>query len=190
MLYQSLDVPRHISESIKPNTKGSRLDKFIYGADTETHHGRPMTLQFYSEDCACDEIYFVDCANARERFLKWCHSRKKNVQHVVYVHNLSFDLVEFLWGSHGELALGEFDFRVGKARISGVYGSPTFARVQFGHGVSVLVVDSFSYFRGSLARAAELFCPGLPKLKRVAGLGEKLFKKSDSAFVDYAMRDA
>lgn len=190
MLFQSLDVPRYLAEGIKPNTKGSRLDKFIYGADTETVRGKPLSLQFYSEDCACDEIYFVNAESARANFLEWCASRKKKVQHVVYVHNLSFDLVEFLWGSHDKLAVGEFDFQIGKFRISGVYGTPTFARITTGHGVSIIVVDTFSYFRGSLAKAANLFCPGLPKLKHPAGLGEKVFSRRDSGFVDYAMRDA
>src|SRR5487761_886463 len=99
MLYQTLDVPRHLSEGIKPNLRGARLDKIIYGADTETFHGKPMTLQFYSEDCHCDEIFFVNETTARDVFLRWCASRQEKVQHVLYIHNLSFDLVEFLWGN-------------------------------------------------------------------------------------------
>lgn len=166
------------------------MDKYVYGADTETIHGKPMTLQFYSEDIACEDMYFVNEDTALPTFIKWCAQRKKNVQHVVYVHKLDFDLVEFLWGRHELLAHTEFDFKYGKARISGVYGTPTFARIQFGNGVSILFVDSFSYFRESLAKASLRVCPDLPKLRRVDGLGEKLFTKRDSGFCDYAMRDA
>jgi hypothetical protein len=168
------------------------VDKFIYGADTETHRGKPMTLQFFSEDVACDDIYFVNEKNARDTFLKWCGQRKRDFEHVVYIHHLAFDLIELLWGSHAKLVSGggEFEFRVGKWFISGVYGTPTFCRVSNGHDITVTLIDSFSYFRGSLAKGAELFCPDLPKLTRPAGIGEKLFTKRDSGFIDYAMRDA
>lgn len=168
------------------------MDKYIYGADTETLHGLPMTLQFYSEDVACTDIYFVSAANAADTFLKWCAKRKRNIQHVVYVHNLAFDLPELLWGHHSKLVgpSGDFEFKIGKWRLSGVYGTPTFLHVSNGHDITVTVVDSFSYFRGSLAKGAELFCPNLPKLKRPNGIGEKRFTKRDEGFIEYAMRDA
>lgn len=166
------------------------MSKIIYGADTETLRGKPMTLQFYSEDVACDEIHFVDEHTACDVFLRWCKQRKARVQHVVYVHNLAFDLIEFMWGHHEKFATGDFDFRLGKFRVSGVYGTPTFCKLHDAQGRHIIVVDTFSYFRGSLAKGAKLFCPDLPKLKRVDGIGERQFKKTDSSFVDYAMRDA
>jgi DNA polymerase type B, organellar and viral. len=168
------------------------VDKYIYGADTETLNGYPMTMQFYSEDIACEDIFFVSPDNAANTFLKWCATRRRNTQHVVYVHNLAFDLVEFLWGHHRHLVgpSGDFDFRVGKLSVRGVYGSPTFCHVSNGHDVTVTIVDSYSYFRGSLAKGAELFCPDLPKLKRVDGIGAKRFTKRDVSFTEYAMRDA
>jgi hypothetical protein len=168
------------------------VDKFIYGGDTETIRGKPMTLQFYSEDIACSDIFFVDERNARDVFLKWCGQRRRDHEHVVYIHHLAFDLIELVWGSHAKLVSGggEFEFKVGKWFISGVYGTPTFCRVSNGHDITVTLIDSYSYFRGSLAKGAQLFCPDLPKLERPGGIGEKLFKKKDSGFIDYAMRDA
>lgn len=168
------------------------MDKIIYGGDTETLHGKPMTLQFYSEDVACSDIFFVNEKSARARFIKWLDSRRQRCQHVVYVHNLSFDLVEFLWGYHAKLntASGDFSFSVGRWECRGVYGTPTFARFSDGRHTTVYLVDSFSFFRGSLAKAAEVFCPNLPKLKRVTGLGERQFSPRDSGFCAYALRDA
>lgn len=165
------------------------MDTYIYGADTETLHGQPMTLQFYSEDCACDEIIFVDAKSSQKEFLRWCGRRRPNTQHVVYVHNLDFDLPELLYDSLAQLALGDFDFSVGPWTISGVYGGPTFCRIKR-RGTSILVVDSFSYFRGSLLKAANLFCPLLPKLPTPKDLGAKKFTARDTSFVEYAMRDA
>lgn len=168
------------------------MDKYIYGADTETLEGEPMTLQFYSEDCACESIHFVNSKSASKTFLEWCSKRKKNVAHVVYVHNLGFDLPEFLWGYHAKLIGpgGDFSFKIGSWLITGVYGSPTFCKLSNGHNLSITIVDSWSFFRGSLAKGAELFCPDLPKLKRVSGLGSQQFKPTDKAFCAYAMRDA
>lgn len=192
MLCVKLEIPRWLQDGIKPNDKGRRMDKFIYGADSETLDGKPMSFQFYSEHCACDSIHFVNEKNAAKNFLAWCAKRKPHVQHVVYVHNLDFDLIEFLWGYHAHLIApgGDFSFTVGEWTITGVYGTPTFCRVSRGHALSIIFINSFSFFRGSLAKAAEIFCPDLPKLKRPDGLGEKLFTERDKGFCAYAMRDA
>lgn len=168
------------------------MDKYVYGGDAETKNGEPLSLQFYSEDCACDEIIFCNSQTAAKKFLDWCNRRRKHVQHVAYVHNLDFDLVEFLWGYHSKLIQpgGEFDFNVGKWHIKGVYGTPTFCTISNGKDTTIYLINSYSFFRGSLAKAAELFCPNLPKLKRPKGLGERSFNARDTEFCAYAMRDA
>lgn len=192
MICAKLILPRWIQRGIMPNDKGARMDKFIYGADSETLDGKPLSFQFYSEHTACDSIYFVNEKNAAKCFLEWCGRRKRGVQHVVYVHNLDFDLIEFLWGYHPKLVGpgGDFLFKVGSWTIRGVYGTPTFCRISNGHDLSITLINSFSFYRGSLAKAAEIFCPGLPKLARPAGLGEKKFTAHDKGFCRYAMRDA
>lgn len=192
MLSLRLEIPRWVARGIRPNDKGSRMDKYIYGADTETIEGLPLSMQFYSEDTACEEIFFVNAKTATDTFLKWVAKRKRNVQHVVYVHNLAFDLPEFFWSCKDKLvtAGGDFEFKIGKWNISGVYGTPTFCKITNGHDITVILIDSMSWFRGSLAAAAELFCPGLPKLTRPRGLGTKKFTSRDTGFCEYAMRDA
>lgn len=192
MLTPALYIPRFIREGIKPNDKGGRV-RIIYGGDTETVEGEPNSLQFYSEDVACSDFYIVNRHTALKTFLKWCASRKQGHEHVVYIHNLKFDLVELLYGAHPKLVEdgGEFSFSIGTWGITGVYGTPTFCRLSDRHGKRViLLVDSFSFFRGSLAEAAKLYCPDLPKLKRPKDLGSHRYKRSDDAFVEYAMRDA
>lgn len=192
MLSTRLVIPRHLADGIKPNDRGARVDKIIYGADSETVRGEPNSIQFYSEDVPCDAIYFVNGNTARKKFLEWCDKRRKNCQHVVYVHVLDFDLVSFLWGMHAKLntATGDFCFTVGRWTVRGVYGTPTFMRMSDGAHTSIYFVDSFSFFRGSLAKAAKIFCPHLPKLPRLAGLGERRFTARDNVFCAYAMRDA
>lgn len=167
------------------------MDKLIYGGDTETCRGKPMTLQFYSEDVACSDIYWVNEKNAADVTIKWCSQRRRNVQHVVYVHNLGFDLPEFFWGYHQQLIAPDgIDFHIGHWHITGVYGTPTFCRVSNGHDITVLFIDSYSFFRESLGNWAAKNLAHLPKLPRPNHLGEKKFTRRDAKFVDYAMRDA
>lgn len=168
------------------------MDKIIYGGDTETVAGKPNSLQFYSEDIACDEIIFCDEKSAAKKFLQWCGRRQQDCQHVVYIHNLEFDLIELLYGFHAKLigVGGEFNFKVGKWNVSGVYGAPTFCRLSDGHKRSILLIDSFSFYRGSLDSAAKLFCPDLPKLRRPRDLGSVRYGPRDTNFCAYAMRDA
>ena len=172
------------------------MAKIIYGGDTETCEGVPFLFQFFSADrghARRDLVWINDPSSATERLLYWCGSLRSDAQHVVYVHNLGFDTISFLWGHKKNLVAdssGEFDFRVGKWRIKGAYGAPTFFRVSSGKHRSVVFVDSFSWFRATLAKAADLFCPHLPKLDAPADLGTKVFHASNKAFCSYAMRDA
>ena len=167
------------------------MDKIIYGGDTETLDGKPHTMQFYSEDIACDDIIWVDEKRAAREFMRWVKSRRKRVAHVVYVHNLAFDLVEFIWGQHGNLvsADGSFAFEIAGWHCRGVYGTPTFGVFSDRNGTSVSLIDSFSYYRGSLENAAAVFCPHLPKVQRPADLGTRSYGPKDKQFVRYAKRD-
>ena len=192
MIYTNLEIPRWLQSGINPSTKGSRLDKIIYGGDTETVHGKPNSLQFFSEDIPCSDIYFVTEQTACKTFIEWCKRRKPKVVHVVYVHFLEFDLVTFLWGHerHRQMAENEFDFEIHGARVRGIYGTPTYCTIRYGHDVCVHLVDSSSFYRGSLSSAAKLYCPHLPKLVRPRDLGVHRYSSKHTVFVEYAMRDA
>lgn len=192
MIYDSLYVPKWLRDGIKPNHRGSRVDKLIYGGDTETVRGKPNSIQIYSEDIACDVIMFCDERNARKKFLDFCSRLKPKVQHVIYFHRLDFDLIEVLWGTHEKLRENgsEFDFSADGFSIRGIYGSPTFCTLRKGSTICVHLCDSFSYFRGSLAQAAMLYCPELPKLRRPVDIGTRRYTAKDDGFVEYAMRDA
>ncbi len=194
MIVTGLVIPSHVNRGIKPNEKGGRMDVYVHGADSETLHGRPMTLQFFSDDVGYSQIFFVNEKSATEKFIEWADELPAKALHVVYCHNLDFDLPEFLWSCKEELVAhpgGEFSLEIGDWKIHGVYGKPTFCRMSNRRRNSqILIVDSFLWFQGSLARAAELFCPDLPKLSRPRKLGEIQFKKTNTNFVAYAMRDA
>jgi hypothetical protein len=148
-------------------------------------------LQFYSEDVTCDDVFFVDRKTSLKRFIKWCDSRKQKAEHIVYVHNLRFDLPEFLYGIHSKLVeeSGEFNFTIGDWRCSGVYGTPTFARFTKHRSSTIILVDSMSFFRESLAEVAKIVCPDLPKLARPRDIGSVRINPRDKKKIEYARRD-
>jgi hypothetical protein len=201
MLYLGLQLADHIRDGIKPNHRGSRVDKIIYGADTETVKGLPNSFQFFSDDSPCRDHFIVTPQTARRTFFMWCAARRPNVLHVVYVHNLKFDLPEFLYGCERRLIenSGEFEFTAEGWRVRGLYGAPTFCHLTDGapgqskNKRTIYLVDSFSFYRGSLSSAAELYCAHLPKLPPIVGIGQRrIFRRSSqySRFVEYGMRDA
>lgn len=169
------------------------MRKMIYGGDTETMNGHPISFQFFGENRS-DMIFLPDPEKASSAFLRWCKTLPSRVQNVVYVHNLEFDMVSFFWNRRVDLVSsrsGEFDFNIDGWRIAGAYGAPTFARItDAGSNRVIMLVDSYSYYRASLAKAAGVFCPSLPKLTAPEGLGVKRFAKTDDAFIEYAMRDS
>lgn len=164
-------------------------DAKVIGMDSETWSGPPITLQLYSEDVpSITAILWVYNKNPTEIFFK--HLRKlRRGRYRMYGHNLPFDLVSLLWAHLPMLADGSLNATLYGWTVSGRYGHPSFLSLER-DGVIIDVVDAMLWFSSTLERAAEIVCPGLPKLARPRGLGEKLFKKSDDEFCAYAMRDA
>lgn len=165
----------------------------VIGFDTETMEGPPITAQFYSEQLtAINACLFVDEQSITLACLKHLARHCVKGEYVVYGHNLKFDLLSFFYPYYRELVKkrdGTFSLSFGEWTIEGIYGTPTFCRMHH-REASITIVDSFGWFRTSLAKAADLVCPGLPKLVRPEGLGTRTFNQNDDDFIAYAMRDA
>ncbi len=166
----------------------------VLGFDTETHAGPPISLQFHSYDVPrMSRIYQVDADSATARFFahleRYCAT---DTHYRMYGHYLEFDLLSALWHVRQKLVSegGAFEFKYRRWRIVGCYGRPTFARITSPSGHLIEVIDSSLWFRGSLDSAAAQYCPDLRKLERPKHLGEHWFSIKDSAFAEYAMRDA
>lgn len=164
----------------------------IIGFDTETMEGPPITVQFYSEHLpSINACIFVTEGNVLDKTLRHLAKHCKRGEFVLYGHNLKFDLLSMFYPVKRELVRkrGEFEMTHRDWHIEGIYSTPTFCRLRRGE-TQVTIVDGYSWFRTSLARAAQLICPQLPKLDMPEGLGTKHFKESDDEFIEYAMRDA
>lgn len=165
----------------------------IIGFDTETMEGPPITVQFYSEQLPqVDACLFVTEGNVTRESLRHLSKYCKHGEYVIYGHNLKFDLLSLFYPRYRELVQkkdGTFSFSYDNWTIEGIYGVPTFCRMLKGDA-KITIVDSYGWFRTSLAKASKLVCPGLPKLSHPEGLGSKLFADDDMEFIEYAMRDA
>ena len=169
-------------------------EPIVCGIDSETHQGPPITIQLYSEDSPrLTRCLWVDKENCTTKLLSHLERNMRPGDTVVlYGHYLQFDFASFFWPHLDKICKrrdSTFDITHGGWNIEGVFGTPTFAYLRNGSR-TVVLVDSFSWFRCSLAKAADIVCPNLPKLERIDGLGEKVFTRRDTDFVAYAMRDA
>lgn len=168
-------------------------DTHVWGWDTETNSGPPISIQFFTEDMGKkSDLFMVDKDNVLRTFTKYIDRLPSLSNHVMFAHNLKFDLPSILWPLHSELVRRNgFDFHIARWRFTGVHGSPSFCKIyNASKKTTVYLLDSYLWFQTSLAKAADLVCPDLPKLHEPKGLGTKDFRVTDKVFSRYAMRDA
>lgn len=161
----------------------------VIGCDSETCEGEPITFQFFGKGIR--KICFLDSGRhaTREFFRALDALSVPRTVTVLYGFNLDFDLVSFLWDRHAILRDEEIEFEFNGWHAQGVFAHVVFMRFTKGARV-VHLIDAMAFFKTSLKKAAELFCPGLPKLPRPRDLGQVRYKKTDKKFIAYAMRDA
>jgi hypothetical protein len=184
-------IPERLTESHgQPNRRNRGNDIIVLGFDSETLQGPPITLQFYSDQVTkrFTGCVFIGKRSATTVFLSQLEKLPSG-RYRMYGHNLEFDMLSVLWNVRSKLLTGSFELKIGKWVIQGRFTKPIFATFRDGER-TVELVDSILWFQTSLERAGKIVCPDLPKLKRPVGLGITMYKPSDTAFVEYAMRDA
>lgn len=190
MLFKNLIVPEHLKNGVKPSRRGYRVDTYIIGGDSETdQNGQPFSFQFFHSEGK--KIVWTEPENASKAFISYVSSvlTRRRAQAACYVHHLEFDLISFFYDRQKEFLKEEVGFKVGRWTVEGIFANVKFMRITNGDRC-LWLLDTFTFFPGSLAKAAELVCPDLPKLKAPSDLGKKRFTSKDKHFCKYAMRDA
>ena len=153
-----------------------------------------ISVQFYSDDFPqINACVFVNQKNVLDKTLRHLSKHCRTGRFTLYGHNLTFDLLSIFYPVKERLIAhnGLFDVTHREWDIDGIYGNTTFCRMRHRtRDLTVFIVDGYSWFQSTLARASRLVCPHLPKLRRIEGLGTKMFTAADDDFVQYAMRDA
>lgn len=170
-------------------SKVSRPDISVIGFDSETLQGPPITFQFFSkEHKRITGCVFIGEKSAVRTFLQQLKKLPAG-RYRMYGHNLEFDMLSALWEERASIRDGNIDLTIDGWEITGRYSKPVFANFNDGKR-HIELVDSFLWFMTSLENAAKKVCPDLPKLMRPQGLGLTLYSRTDTGFVEYAMRDA
>ena len=158
------------------------------GADTETFNGQPFVMQFASKSLKLEKFIWCNGKTSTRKFLEFCDSLDIG-NYVMWFHNLDYDMVSIFYDRHIILKNEEFSFEAHGWTVEGVYSSICFANLKKGNKV-IHIRDTFAYYKTSLAKLADMFCPELPKLSKPKELGDKIYTADDKEFCEYAMRDS
>jgi len=168
----------------------NKTEYICIGADTETNDGDVNCFQL-SLDGREAHVFFTRAHSVECNFLDVLDSlpNTRGRIYVLWFHNIAFDLPVIFANRHNLFRDDEFEFTSRGWRITGVYSHLCFVTLRKGNK-TVQLLGTDSYFKTSLARIAETFCPDLPKLKTPENIGTKYFTEKNHEFVEYAKRDA
>ena len=189
MLFTQLDLGRNYL-GINPLLKENKMQYVCIGADTETVDGDANCFQL-SYDGKDADVHFCRATNVEQHFLGILDGfeRARDRQFILWFHNIAFDLPVIFPKRHALFRNDDFTFNSHGWTITGVYSHLCFVTLRKGD-LCVQLLGTDSYFKTSLAKLAEQFCPHLPKFKTPKLIGKKYYKEKDHAFVEYAKRDA
>jgi hypothetical protein len=184
----------------------------IFGADTETFHGKPLSLQLAGPS---DELFtYADKGDILPTFYNWIFGRARcKGINIVYFHNLRFDL-RILFADHLLKIYEQFSDIYFETTIQGItippeeygkhldrvevkllYGKVNKATFIY-QGTVVHVFDSLAFTQASLARSLKMFGVPVKKSVQPEGIGRidvRRLPKADPyrlAFEGYAIQDA
>jgi len=182
------------SNVIRQNKKGASFMR-VYGLDTETYNGKPMTLQF--SDGKEDKIFFINKNTITKKFLSILQSlpSSKGEKSVIYVLNLLFDFCQCFYPYWKKLIKqekedGQFEFKVNRWNIKGfITDDSQFAEIRKGKKIFWLL-DIGRFFVGiSLDKAIKTLLHEKGKEEAPKDLGKKRYTRKDKKFVKYALWD-
>jgi hypothetical protein len=188
---RSIVLPRYILEGITHKSSSLQKNIKIFGGDTETCDGKPITLQICSDNLI-PELFWVTPKTILPVFLAYCEAHvSQGETGVFYFHNLDFDLVALLYGTDlSRFRDTEFSFVHRNWRLNIFCGKRYFAKLKRGHKKQVYIIDSGGFLPFSLKKIAEELRLPVKKLPPPEGLGEKNFKPEDKEFTAYALNDS
>ena len=182
------------SNVIRQNKKGASFMR-VYGLDTETYNGKPMTFQF--SDGKEDKIFFVSKNTITKKFLSILQNlpSSKGEKSVIYVLNLLFDFCQCFYPYWKKLIKqekkdGQFEFKVNRWNIKGfITDDSQFAEIRKGKKIFWLL-DIGRFFVGiSLDKAIKTLLHEKGKEDSPKDLGKKRYTRKDKKFVKYALWD-
>lgn len=202
-MLKDVEIPKHIRKGMRPMVKDHPLSHNIrvFGSDSETCHGEPMSIQVCGPGVSIKETLdvgingidfifeYVDKHTVFPTFWRWIRARlRPGGVNLCYFHNLNFDLrvlfrayLKTMYEQNNDIAFDvEIDGQKLEVRI--LFGKVNKATIVLRGpdtpagepGVVIArlqILDSKAFTQASLARSLKMF--GIPqdKLKQPEGLG-------------------
>lgn len=164
-------------------------DLRVFGADTETVHGEPHTVQIYDGKTA-PRLFYVKPKTIFPTF--WREIKKGCLSHGVnlcYFHNLKFDLVIlfYQWRKQFYEQFNDIRFTIPPGiEVKAIFGKVNAATLKQ-NGMTVRLLDSHHFTQTSLERSAQMFQIPFSKRPMPKGLGEEYLDTEE--FEDYSKGD-
>lgn len=205
---KNIIVPKYY-KGIHATFKSLNKKIIIFGCDTETIDGEPISIQLYNPEYG--KFFFsVNANNVSDVFLSFFKNLKmksgyKNI--IVFAHNLTFDLPILFYPIKEDFCSMECSFKRKNLKhnveVDVICGNTFFATLRY-RGISkirkngknyidckrrVQIIDTSRYFEGSLEYLCETLQLPVKKLKKPENLGNKNCI-IDDYFKRYAIIDA
>ncbi len=160
-------------------------ERNVVGGDTETVKGKPYTFQLYSKEKSV--MKYTNSKRIWNDFLDAVFTFPDNS--IFYFHNLEFDLPILFFPFLDSFKESSFSLEAKEVSVKILYGKVCYAEINL-FGKHYEIVDTFAYFKSSLAMLAKTFKLSR-KLEKPDGLGERRYNGKERAYFEkYAMEDA
>lgn len=197
-MIKNIEITKFAKSGLKATLKGFPKRYKLFGCDTETCNGEPLSLQIYDGNIN-EEVFFswVNKDTVLDTFLDYIkeHIDEKH-PNIFYFHNLSFDLAVLLYSRldyFSEKAHLVCDYK--GFHFDCLYGSTTFMKIRY-KGTMCWIVDSLSFMGGgSLEKWAKTLDLPFKKLEHPKGLGTTDYSKLPDTsklkkqFIEYSKAD-
>jgi hypothetical protein len=156
-------LPFYLRERIAPLRQGYPQKVKVLVFDTETEDGNPYYLTFYDGQKVTSR--HVDETLILEEFFTYLleHCTSKKHSYILYCHNIGFD-ISAVFDSHKELFRLKTTVFIWKDKKSGKILAKAkfftnkiwFLQINLWNGVTIKVVDTASYMKGSLYKLSRI----------------------------------
>ena len=197
-MIKNVEITKFVKQGLYRSKKGFPKRFKLFGCDTETCNGEPLSLQIYDGN-PDKEVFFawVNKDNILDVFVQYI---KDNIElkhpNIYYFHNLSFDMAVILYSKlkvFSEKAHLVCDYE--DCHFDCLYGSTNFMKIRY-NKTMIWVVDSLAFMGGgSLEKWAKTLNLSYKKMEHPEGLGDTDYSKLDDNdplkkyFIEYAKTD-
>lgn len=173
-MIKRVTYPQHIFKGITPNHKSYPQDANLklFGIDTETRKGEPMTVQ--ASDGVETLFEYVDGRDCFDVLMSWLFARcRSHGVNIAYAHFLRYDLPVIFFERRKDIyeQISEIKFKHHGYECNLLFGKVNKAEIVKGDR-KLVILDSWSFTTNSLAKSLKQFKIPHDKHDKPDGIGK------------------